>query len=73
MTCHSMQACKDTDSYNRCKRGRTVVATSSRQERLWGSFTYGDSMLFLKCVTDKGGSERTNTFKFRIFSNEHHR
>lgn len=49
------------------------MATSSRQERLWGSFTYGDSMLFLKCVTDKGGSERTNTFKFRIFSNEHHR
>lgn len=21
--------------------------------------TYGDSMLFLKCVTDRGGSERT--------------
>ena len=30
--------------------------------------TYGDSMLFLKCVTDKGGSERTKTFKFSISS-----
>lgn len=33
--------------------------------RLWqaaeGSATYGDSMLFLKCVTDRGGSERTET------------
>lgn len=26
--------------------------------------TYGDSMLFLKCVTDKGGSEETKTYKF---------
>ena len=25
--------------------------------------TYGDSMLFLKCVTDKGGSERTEILK----------
>lgn len=30
------------------------------------SFTYGDSMLFLKCVTDKGGSEWTKTFTFSI-------
>lgn len=28
--------------------------------------TYGDSMLFLKCVTDKGGSERTETSEFSI-------
>lgn len=28
--------------------------------------TYGDSMLFLKCVTDKGGSERTETLEFSI-------
>lgn len=53
------------------KRRRTVVATSAMQE-LGGPkgirdfFTYGDSMLFLKCVTDKGGSARTNGFKFSI-------
>lgn len=33
---------------------------------LTADFTYGDSMLFLKCVTDKGGSERTKTFQISI-------
>lgn len=61
------------DFCKRCIRRCTVVATSGRLQGLWaGDFTYGDSMLFLKCVTDKGGSERTKTFKFSISSVEHH-
>lgn len=32
--------------------------------------TYGDSMLFLKCVTDKGGSEGGKKFQFSISSVE---
>lgn len=38
---------------------------------LTADFTYGDSMLFLKCVTDKGGSERTKTFQISISFVEH--
>lgn len=48
--------------FKRCKRRWTIGATSGRLQGLWDVFTYGDSMLFLKCVTDKGGSERKNTF-----------
>lgn len=35
--------------------------------------TYGDSMLFLKCVTDKGGSEGGKRFQFSISSVECYR
>lgn len=72
-------------SENWCLRVRAVCVKGAFEDahrlRLWqaagGSvLTYGDSMLFLKCVTDRGGSGRTKTilgFSITLFETLHGR
>lgn len=42
------------------------TGSASSRPQMVSVLTYGDSMLFLKCVTDRGGSERTEALAVSV-------